>query len=103
MVEFYTNLRMFGNDVDGSFAEYVAAPARDTIPLPKEIPLENASIIADAISTPYYAVKYRAAVRSGDTVVVVGCRDERRGIGGARPDVVQRRVGAQPAELRGVV
>ncbi len=67
------NLRMFGNDVDGSFAEYVAAPARDTIPLPKEIPLENASIIADAISTPYYAVKHRAAVKSGDTVVVVGC------------------------------
>ncbi len=67
------NLRMFGNDVGGSFAEYVAAPARDTIPVPKEVPLENASIIADAISTPYYAVKHRAAVKSGDTVVVVGC------------------------------
>ena len=43
------------------------------------------------------------AVRRHDPVVVVGRRDERRGIGGARPDVVQRRIGVQPAELRGVV
>jgi len=68
-----TNLKMYGNDVDGSFAEYVIAPAKDTIAVPKEIPLENASIIADAISTPYYAVKHRAQVRPGDTVAIVGC------------------------------
>ena len=67
------SMKMYGNDVDGSFAEYVLAPAKDTVPVPKEIPLADASIIADAISTPYYAVKYRAQVRAGDTVVVVGC------------------------------
>ena len=67
------NLKMYGNDVDGSFAEYVRAPARDTLAIPKEIPVPDASIIADAISTPYYAVKYRAGVKAGDSVVVVGC------------------------------
>ncbi|MBI4464933.1 MAG: alcohol dehydrogenase catalytic domain-containing protein, partial [Acidobacteria bacterium] len=67
------NMKMYGNDVDGSFAEYVLAPAKDTVLVPKEIPLENASIIADAISTPYFAVKQRAGVRPGDTVAVVGC------------------------------
>jgi propanol-preferring alcohol dehydrogenase len=41
--------------------------------LPESIPLEEASIIADAISTPYHAVKNRARVRPGDTVVVFGC------------------------------
>ena len=30
-------------------------------------------IIADALSTPYHAVKNRACVRPGDTVAVFGC------------------------------
>lgn len=64
---------MFGNNIDGAYAEYVAAPAKDTFHLPDELPLEEASIIADAISTPYHAVKNRAEVRAGDTVAVVGC------------------------------
>lgn len=67
------DMRMLGNHFDGAYAEYVAVPAKDVIPLPESIPLEEASIIADAISTPYHAVKNRARVRPGDTVVVFGC------------------------------
>ena len=73
---------MFGNNVDGAYAEYVVAPAKDIFHLPKEIPLEEGSIIADAISTPYHAVKNRAEVKGGDTVVVFGC-------GGVGINVVQ--------------
>lgn len=73
---------MFGNNIDGAYAEFVAAPAKDVFHLPKEIPLEEGSIIADAISTPYHAVKNRAEVRGGDTVVVFGC-------GGVGINVVQ--------------
>jgi 6-hydroxycyclohex-1-ene-1-carbonyl-CoA dehydrogenase len=64
---------MFGNNIDGAYAEYVLAPAKDTFHLPDEIPLEEGSIIADAISTPFHAVKNRAQVKPGDTVVVLGC------------------------------
>lgn len=67
------NMKMFGNDIDGAYAEYVVAPAKDTFILPDSIPLEEGSIIADAISTPYHAVKNRGQVRGGDWVVVFGC------------------------------
>jgi propanol-preferring alcohol dehydrogenase len=77
-----SNMRMFGNDVDGAYAEYVKAPAKDIFILPPEIPLVEGCIIADAVTTPYHAVKNRAEVRPGDSVVVFGC-------GGVGLNVVQ--------------
>jgi len=68
-----TSMTMLGNHIDGAYAEYVAVPAKDVLDLPESIPLEEASIIADAISTPYHAVKNRARVQPGDTVVIFGC------------------------------
>jgi alcohol dehydrogenase, propanol-preferring len=76
------HLRMFGNDIDGAFAEYVKAPAKDVFVLPDEIPLVEGCIIADAVTTPYHAVTRRAEVRPGDAVVVYGC-------GGVGLNVVQ--------------
>jgi 6-hydroxycyclohex-1-ene-1-carbonyl-CoA dehydrogenase len=76
------NMIMLGNNIDGAYAEYVKVPAKDCIPLPDKLPLEESSIIADAISTPYHAVKNRAQVRPGDSVVVLGC-------GGVGINVVQ--------------
>ena len=67
------NMVMFGNHVDGAYAEYVLAPAKDTLHLPDELPLEESSIIADAISTPYHAVVNRGQVKAGDNIVVFGC------------------------------
>ena len=66
-------MKMLGNHFDGAYAEYVAVPAKDVLDLPESIPLAEASIIADAISTPYHAVKNRARVQPGDRVVVFGC------------------------------
>jgi 6-hydroxycyclohex-1-ene-1-carbonyl-CoA dehydrogenase len=63
----------FGSNVDGGFAEQIMVPAKDIFHLPSEIPLEEGCIIADAISTPYHAVKNRGQVRPGDWVVVIGC------------------------------
>ena len=65
--------QMFGNHVDGGFAEYVVAPAKDVYRLPPEIPLEAGSIIADAITTPFHAVVRRGKVVPGDWVLVLGC------------------------------
>ncbi len=67
------NMVMFGNHVDGGYAEYMLAPAKDVIPLPAEIPLIEGAIIADATTTPYHAVVNRGKVRPGDAVVVFGC------------------------------
>lgn len=68
-----SNLVMLGNNVDGAYAEYVAVRGKDLVPVPAGIPLERACVIADAISTPYHAVKHRGRVRMGDAVAVVGC------------------------------
>jgi 6-hydroxycyclohex-1-ene-1-carbonyl-CoA dehydrogenase len=73
---------MLGNNIDGGFAEYVVAPAKDVFVLPAEVPLVEGSIIADAITTPFHAVVNRGAVRPGQAVVVVGC-------GGVGLNVVQ--------------
>lgn len=81
------DLRMLGNNVDGAYAEYVVAPASEVFLLPDELPLESACVIADALSTPYHAVKRRGRVRVGDVVAVVGC-------GGVGLNVVQCAVAA---------
>lgn len=67
------NMTMLGNHMDGGFAEFVRVPAKDLCKLPAELPLQDACIIADALTTPYHAVINRARVRPGETVVVIGC------------------------------
>jgi 6-hydroxycyclohex-1-ene-1-carbonyl-CoA dehydrogenase len=64
---------MFGNNVDGGYADYLLAPAKDVIRLPDELPLIEAAIIADATTTPYHAVVNRGRVKPGDKVVIFGC------------------------------
>lgn len=78
---------MLGNNIDGGYAEYVVVPARELIPLPAAVPLERAGVIADALSTPFHAVRNRARVRPGESVAVVGC-------GGVGLNVVQCAVAA---------
>jgi len=73
---------MLGNNIDGAYAEYVKVPAKDLVHLPEEVPIVEGAIIADAVSTPFHAVKNRAKVRPGETVVVFGC-------GGVGINVVQ--------------
>ena len=73
---------MLGNHIDGGFAEYVAVPARDLVPLPDKLDLVQSAIIADALTTPYHAVVHRGKVRTGDWVAVIGC-------GGVGINVVQ--------------
>ncbi len=74
---------MPGNDADGGFATHVVVPANGLCVVPGAgadpdavigaggLTLRHLAVIADAVSTPYQAVK-RAGVESGDLVVVVG-------------------------------
>lgn len=65
--------QMLGNHIDGGYAEFVAVPAKDVVPMPADVPLVEGSIIADAVTTPYHAVVRRGKVTPGDWVAVFGC------------------------------
>lgn len=69
------NQFMPGNDGDGGFATHVRVPARGLCrvpdPLPSGLRLEMLSVIADAVTTPWEAIR-RAGVGSDDVAVFVG-------------------------------
>ncbi len=61
-----------GVGFDGGFAEYFKAPARNLFILPDNIDFPEGSVIADAVVTAVHAVRRRAQVKEGDTVLVIG-------------------------------
>ena len=61
-----------GVHIDGGWAEYVALPAHNFLPLPDGLDYEAAAIAADAVCTPWHAVKERAQVKPLDDVLIVG-------------------------------
>ncbi len=66
--------KMPGNDLDGGFATHVTLPSYGLSVvegLPDGHELADLSVIADAVTTPYYAM-VRAEVSDGDFVIVVG-------------------------------
>lgn len=69
------NQFMPGNDGDGGFATHVRVPARGLCPVPEPLPpgvgVELLSVIADAVTTPWEAIR-RAGVGPDDVAVFVG-------------------------------
>ena len=57
---------------DGSFAEYVAVPARCCIPVPDGIKDAEAAVSTDAIMTSHHAIVRRAQITKDDTVFLFG-------------------------------
>ncbi|MBI4477433.1 MAG: 6-hydroxycyclohex-1-ene-1-carbonyl-CoA dehydrogenase [Acidobacteria bacterium] len=86
---------MPGNHIHGGFATHVVVPARHLMPLEflDGHRLPDLAVIADAVTTPYQALK-RARVQSGDLVIVIG-------VGGIGTFGVQiaRALGAQVAAI----
>lgn len=64
---------VLGFDRDGAFAEEIVVPDRYLHKIPDGIPYDQAAILADAVSTPYHALKYRGALQPGERVGVYGC------------------------------
>jgi len=64
------NVKIFGIDLPGCFAEYIAIPAKQVIKLPASIKPEYGALL-DSLGNSVHAVS-RAEV-SGKTVHVVGC------------------------------
>lgn len=76
---------------DGAWAKYTVAQAVGLTRVPDNVPLEQAAILADAVSTPYGAVVRTGKVGIGESVGVWG-------VGGVGTHIVQlsRLVGAAP-------
>ncbi|MCK6640274.1 MAG: 6-hydroxycyclohex-1-ene-1-carbonyl-CoA dehydrogenase [Bacteroidia bacterium] len=69
------NQLMPGNDFHGGFASHIVVPSRFLCVVPDAVlnkyPLEQLSVIADAISTPYQVVK-KSELKAGDLAIVIG-------------------------------
>jgi 6-hydroxycyclohex-1-ene-1-carbonyl-CoA dehydrogenase len=71
------NQKMPGNDIQGGFASHIVVPARGLCPVDVAklkavgLDLADVSVVADAVTTPYQAVR-QAGVFPGDLVIVNG-------------------------------
>lgn len=64
--------RVFGNTGFGGFAEQIAVKARSLRPVPEGMTFQQASGISTTYGTSYYALKQRAALQPGETLLVLG-------------------------------
>jgi 6-hydroxycyclohex-1-ene-1-carbonyl-CoA dehydrogenase len=75
--------KMPGNDIQGGFASHLVVPGRGLCPVDEGrlaragLALADVSVVADALTTPYQAVR-RAGVAPGSLAIVVGAG----GVGG---------------------
>jgi D-arabinose 1-dehydrogenase-like Zn-dependent alcohol dehydrogenase len=87
-----------GIDYDGGWAQYTLAPEDTLIPIPDNLPFDQAAIIPDAVSTPYAAaVVTTAGVRPAQSVGVWGV-----GGVGAHNVRLARDAGSRPSASTGV-
>ena len=56
----------------GGYAEKVVVPATHVLPLPDPIPSEEAAALVTAHATAHHALKHRANIQPGETLVVTG-------------------------------
>lgn len=84
-------VRVMAFAYDGAWAEYTIAQAAGLTRVPDNVPLEQAAILADAVSTPYGALVRTGKVVVGESVGVWG-------VGGIGTHIVQlaRLIGAVP-------
>ncbi len=61
-----------GVGINGGYAEYFKAPAKNLFLLPAKIGFKEGSVIADAVVTSVHAVRRRAQVKADEVVVVIG-------------------------------
>lgn len=83
--------QILGVHFDGAWARYVVVPAAALAPVPDRLPVEQAAILADAVSTPYAGLVERAQLKPAEAVGLWG-------IGGLGVHAVQiaRVMGAAP-------
>jgi 6-hydroxycyclohex-1-ene-1-carbonyl-CoA dehydrogenase len=66
--------KMPGNDIDGGFATHLVVPGAAMVSLadaPANVKTDSLSVVADAVSTAYQAVR-RSGLEAGDVAFVIG-------------------------------
>lgn len=56
----------------GAFAEEIVAPEQNLLPIPDAMPDEKAAAFSMVYGTSYYALKQRANIQPGETLLVLG-------------------------------
>ncbi|RTZ65531.1 MAG: NADPH:quinone oxidoreductase family protein [Gammaproteobacteria bacterium] len=64
--------RVCFNASSGAFAEEIAIPASAVTQIPDSMPFEQAAGLTVVYGTSYYALKQRAGLQSGETLLVLG-------------------------------
>lgn len=65
-------MKVIGMCLLGGYAEKVAIPCMQVMPIPDSIPLPEASALATAHATAHHALKQRAQLKEGETLLVTG-------------------------------
>lgn len=83
---------ILGEHIDGFFAEYVAVPERNLLPLPDDVTYETAAAASLVFVTAWHSLITRGRLQPGESVLIVGAG------GGVNTSSIQiaRLVGAGP-------
>lgn len=85
----------------GAFAEHTVVAENSLVKIETHLPLVPSALLSCAIPTGYGSAAYRAGVRGGDTVVVVGCGGIGTGaIQGARINGAAQIIAVDPAPFK---
>lgn len=63
--------RMLGKEVDGGYAERIAVPAANAIPIPDGVSFEAAAVMMCSTATAYHALRL-ANLQPGESVAILG-------------------------------
>lgn len=69
--QFCAEARMIGKDIDGGYAEFIAVPDENAIPLPEAIPFEHGAVMMCSYATSLHALR-KARFSAGESVAVFG-------------------------------
>ena len=61
-----------GVAIPGGYAEYMVLPVHNLVALHDSIDFPAGSVLANAIGTPYHALKYRMNLQPGEKVIITG-------------------------------
>jgi D-arabinose 1-dehydrogenase-like Zn-dependent alcohol dehydrogenase len=61
-----------GIQTPGGYAEYTTMPAANLVALPEGLDFARASVLANAVGTPYHALTKRMRLRVGERVIILG-------------------------------
>jgi D-arabinose 1-dehydrogenase-like Zn-dependent alcohol dehydrogenase len=69
--QYCTTGAMIGHHRDGGYAEFIALPARNAVPLPDEVAFEHGAALMCSSATSLHALR-RGRLAPGETVAVIG-------------------------------